>query len=109
MTQTKPTITPTMARPGKLTSICPVAGSVVAGDVFIQPTTALASSSTKSTAVAVIEPRTVIIPGRHGVTGPSETGVRGRCCRADPTRRPRGSARSAQPSRLAGLLEAACR
>ena len=72
MTQAKPTMTPTRARPGKLISISPVCGLVVAGDVFIQPTTALASSSTNSTAVAVIEPRTVIMPGRHGLTGPSE-------------------------------------
>ena len=41
----------------------------------IQPTVALASSSTNSTAVAMIEPRTVIMPGRHGLTGPSVIGV----------------------------------
>ena len=57
-----------------MTSIEP-SGLVVVAVVLIQPTVALASSSTNSTAVAVIEPRTVITPGRHGVTGPSETGV----------------------------------
>src|SRR3954465_15429456 len=42
--------------------------------VLIQPTVALARSSTNSTAVAVIEPLIVITP-RHGVTGPPETGA----------------------------------
>ena len=35
---------------------------------------ALISRSTNSIAVLAIEPPTVIIPGRHGVTGPSSIG-----------------------------------
>ena len=72
MTAPKPTMTPKRAMPGKLIDCVP-SGFWMVPSVIIQPTVALARRRTKRTAVAVIEPRTVIIPDRHGLTGPSLT------------------------------------
>ena len=65
MTAARPTKTPTNASDGNRISPSGLAS------VAVHPNTAVTSSKTKRTAVAVIVPRTVIIPGRHGVTGPS--------------------------------------
>src|SRR5215207_901050 len=64
ITATKPTITPIMATTGNVNCGEP-SGLVVVAVVLIQPTVALARSSTNSRAVAVIDPRTVMTP-RHG-------------------------------------------
>jgi hypothetical protein len=68
-TQPKPTMTPTNASGGNVA----VSGSFVVA--AIQPAVAVVSSSAKRTAVAVIVPLTLIMPGRHGLIGPSVTGT----------------------------------
>src|SRR5688572_4854349 len=90
MTAAKPTMTPNKATPGKLIDCVP-SGFTTVPSVIIHPTVALARRRTKRTAVAVIEPRTVIIPDRHGVTGPSLT----------PPAGPAGGAQTSPP-RLGG-------
>ena len=68
ITATRPTTTPIIAAAGNV---------LVDVSTMFQPTTAVASSSTISTPVAVIEPLTVMVSRAdcHGLMGPSSIGV----------------------------------
>src|SRR5690554_2362819 len=72
MTATKPTPRPTQASIGNENPVLGSSMSIVS--VAIQPNTALVSSSTNNTAVALMVPLTVIVSRCHGVTGPSVIG-----------------------------------